>query len=64
MFLIIRERQVKTQMRYYLISVRMTIIRNYKEQNQQDMEKLEPLYAVGRNANGMAAGKQYGGVSG
>jgi len=50
--LIIREMQIKTTIRYYLLPVRMTIIKK-KERTSigEDVEKREPSYTVGGNGN-------------
>ena len=47
--LIIREMQIKTTMRYELTLVRMAAIQ--KSTNKKGVEKREPSYTVGGNAN-------------
>ena len=47
--LIIREMQIKTIMRYHLIPVRMS--KNQQTSAGEDVEKREPLCAVGGNAD-------------
>ena len=42
-----REMQIKTTMRYYLIPVRMVLVKR----QEISMEKREPLYTLGGNAN-------------
>ena len=50
--LTIREMQIKTRMRYYFTSVRMAAIQNLQAINAgEGVEKREPSYTVGRNAN-------------
>ena len=53
--LIIREMQIKTTKRYHLILVRMAIIKKkkkiYKLNARENVEKREPSYIVGGNAN-------------
>ena len=60
-WLIMREMQIKTIMRYCLIPVRMAIIKRLQITNfDKDMEKRETLYTVGRNVNRYShCGKQY-----
>ena len=58
MSLIIREIQIKTTIRYHFTPVRMAIIK--KKKDNEDVEKLEPLYTVGWNAKCCSHyGKQY-----
>ena len=50
--LIIREMQIKTTMRYHYTSVRMAAIQKSKAINVgEGVEKREPSYTVGGNAN-------------
>jgi len=50
--LIIREMQIKTRMRYYLMPVRMAAIQNLQTINAREgVEKRKPSYTVGGNAN-------------
>ena len=45
-----REKKIKTTMRYYLTPVRTAIIENQKAHVGGDVEKLEPLHFVGKIA--------------
>ena len=52
--LAIEEMQIKTTMRYYSIPTKMAMIQKKKKKVTgagEDMEKLEPSYTVGGNAN-------------
>ena len=50
--LIIREMQVETPVRYHLTLVRMSIIKNLQTiKAGEGVEKTEPFYTVGGNAN-------------
>ena len=53
--------QIKTTMRYHFICVRMAIINTSTNKAGEDVEKGEPSYTVGGNADWCShCGKQYG----
>ena len=60
--LIIRETYIKTTMRYYLIPVRMAIIKKIRYNSvREDVEKRKPLCTVGGKVNWYNhSGKEYG----
>ena len=60
--LIIREVWIKTTLRYLLTQVRVAIIKNLQTKSAgEDVEKKEPSYIVGGNANWYSHyGDQYG----
>ena len=61
--LTIREVQVKTIIRYHLISIRMAILKIITSIGE-DIEKLESVYVVGGNVKWCSYyGKQYGSSS-
>jgi hypothetical protein len=47
----IKEIQVKTMLRFHLIPVRMTIIKNTNNNVGKNMGKKEPSYTAGGNVN-------------
>ena len=50
--LIIREKQIKTTMRYHLTLVRIAAVKSLQAINAgEGVEKREPSYTVGGNAN-------------
>jgi hypothetical protein len=59
--LAIKEMQIKTTLRFYLIPVRIAIFKVKTKTNAGwDAGKQEPLYTAGGNANVQHNGKQYG----
>lgn len=46
---IIRDMQIKTTMKYYFTSTRMTTIKKQNTSIGKDVEKLEPSYNAGEN---------------
>ena len=60
--LIIRKIQIKTMMRYHFPPVRIKLTTQETIDIGKDVEKGEPSYTAGRNANWCShCGKQYGG---
>ena len=55
MSLIIREMEIQTTMRYYLIFIRMTIIKKKRPSVGQDVKKLEHMCTVVGSPNNGAA---------
>ena len=50
MSLIIREIQIKITMRYHAMPIKMAIKKKKMKNIDKNVEKLEPLYTVGKNA--------------
>ena len=48
---VIREMQIKTTMRYHFTPVRMSVIQKSASNVGEGVEKREPSYTVGGNAN-------------
>ena len=64
MSLIIREMQTKITMRYHVMPIKMVIKKKKMKNIDKNVGKLEPLYAVSRNAKWYSCyGKQYEGSS-
>ena len=61
-WLIIREMPIKTTVKYDLTPVRMAIIKSLQINSREGVEKKEPSYTVGGNANWCSHyGEHYGG---